>query len=47
MPRLRDVYGLDPDSVPFDFYEVVAATGTAGVFLQFAPCTMTILTWVA
>jgi len=25
MPRLRDVYKLDPDLVPFDFYEVVAA----------------------
>lgn len=25
MPRLREVYGLDPDRVPFDFYEVVAA----------------------
>jgi hypothetical protein len=25
MPRLRDVYNLDPDLVPFDFYEVVAA----------------------
>jgi hypothetical protein len=25
MPRLRDDYGLDPDRVPFDFYEVVAA----------------------
>ncbi len=25
MPRLNDVYHLDPDSVPFDFYEVVAA----------------------
>jgi pimeloyl-ACP methyl ester carboxylesterase len=25
MPRLRDVYNLDPDVVPFDFYEVVAA----------------------
>lgn len=25
MPRLRDVYGLDPNRVPFDFYEVVAA----------------------
>lgn len=25
MPRLRDVYGLDPDRVPFDFYEVVGA----------------------
>lgn len=25
MPRLRDVYELNPDRVPFDFYEVVAA----------------------
>jgi len=25
MPRLKDVYKLDPDLVPFDFYEVVAA----------------------
>jgi len=25
MPRLRDVYDLDPDRVPFDFYEIVAA----------------------
>ena len=25
MPRLKDVYELDPDLVPFDFYEVVAA----------------------
>jgi len=25
MPRLRDVYKLDPDRVPFDFYGVVAA----------------------
>lgn len=25
MPRLRDVYDLDPDRVPFDFHEVVAA----------------------
>ena len=25
MPRLRDVYHLDPKQVPFDFYEVVAA----------------------
>ncbi len=24
MPRIRDVYGNDPDRVPFDFYEVVA-----------------------
>ena len=25
MPRLKDIYNLDPDLVPFDFYEVVAA----------------------
>lgn len=25
MPRLRDRYGLDPNRVPFDFYEVIAA----------------------
>ncbi len=25
MPRLKDVYHLNPDLVPFDFYEVVAA----------------------
>ena len=25
MPRLRDVYELNPDKVPFDFYELIAA----------------------
>jgi acetyl esterase/lipase len=25
MPRIRDVYALDPDRVPFDFQEIVAA----------------------
>ena len=25
IPRLKDIYNLDPDLVPFDFYEVVAA----------------------
>ncbi|MCZ6794861.1 MAG: FG-GAP-like repeat-containing protein [Planctomycetota bacterium] len=25
MPRIRDVYGSDPDRLPFDFHEVVAA----------------------
>ena len=25
MPRIRDVYRLDPDRMPFDFYELVAA----------------------
>lgn len=32
MPRLRDVYGLDPDRVPFDFYGVVAALAPRGFF---------------
>jgi putative membrane-bound dehydrogenase-like protein len=32
MPRLRDVYGLDPDQVPFDFYEVVAALAPRAFF---------------
>ena len=32
MPRLRDVYGLDPNRVPFDFYEVVAALAPRAFF---------------
>jgi len=32
MPRLRDVYGRDPNRVPFDFYEVVAALAPRGFF---------------
>ena len=32
MPRLRDVYSLDPNRVPFDFYEVVAALAPRGFF---------------
>lgn len=32
MPRMRDVYGLDPDRVPFDFYEVVAAFAPRAFF---------------
>ena len=32
MPKLRDVYGLDPDRVPFDFYEVVAALAPRAFF---------------
>jgi len=32
MPRLRDVYELDPDRVPFDFYEVVAALAPRAFF---------------
>lgn len=34
MPRLRDVYGNDPDRVPFDFYEVLAAIAPRGVFIN-------------
>jgi putative membrane-bound dehydrogenase-like protein len=36
MPRLRDVYGLDPKKVPFDFYEVVAALAPRP-FLSLSP----------
>jgi dienelactone hydrolase len=32
MPRLRDVYKLDPKQVPFDFYEVVAALAPRHVY---------------
>jgi acetyl esterase/lipase len=32
MPRLRDAYGLDPNKVPFDFYEVLAAIAPRAVF---------------
>lgn len=32
MPRLRDVYGLDPEKVPFDFYEVASAIAPRGFF---------------
>ncbi|MBN1351350.1 alpha/beta fold hydrolase [candidate division KSB1 bacterium] len=32
MPRLREVYGLEPDRVPFDFYEVVAALAPRAFF---------------
>ncbi|HUY87657.1 MAG TPA: alpha/beta fold hydrolase [Pirellulales bacterium] len=32
MPLLRDEYGLDPDRVPFDFYEVVAALAPRAFF---------------
>lgn len=32
MPRLKDAYGLDPDRVPFDFYEVVAALAPRAFF---------------
>ena len=32
MPRIRDVYGLSADRVPFDFYEVVAALAPRAFF---------------
>ncbi len=32
MPRLRNIYKLDPDRVPFDFYEVVAALAPRAFF---------------
>ncbi len=32
MPRLETEYGLDPDRVPFDFYEVVAALAPRAFF---------------
>lgn len=32
MPRLRDVYELNPDKVPFDFYELIAAPDRARSF---------------
>jgi len=32
IPRIKDVYGLDPDKVPFDFYEVVAALAPRAFF---------------
>jgi dienelactone hydrolase len=36
MPRLRTHYGSDPDRVPFDFYEVVAALAPRA-FLSISP----------
>jgi acetyl esterase/lipase len=32
MPRLRDVFGLDANRVPFDFHEVVASFAPRGFF---------------
>jgi pimeloyl-ACP methyl ester carboxylesterase len=34
MPRIRDVYENDPDQVPFDFYEVLAAIAPRGVYIN-------------
>ncbi len=32
MPRIRELYGLDPDKMPFDFYEVAAAIAPRAFF---------------
>ena len=32
MPRIREIYGLDPDQMPFDFPEVAAALAPRGFF---------------
>ena len=32
MPRIRDVYGNDPDRVPFDFYEILGALAPRAFF---------------
>ncbi|MCR4416016.1 MAG: alpha/beta fold hydrolase, partial [Thermoguttaceae bacterium] len=34
MPRIREVYGNDPDRVPFDFYELIAALAPRPVFVN-------------
>lgn len=32
MPRIREIYGNDPDRVPFDFYEILAALAPRGIY---------------
>ena len=34
MPRIRDLYDNDPDQVPFDFYEVLAAICPRSIFIN-------------
>lgn len=34
MPRIRDIYQNDPDQVPFDFHEVLAAIAPRGIFIN-------------
>ncbi len=34
MPRIREVYGNDPDRVPFDFHELLAALAPRPVFVN-------------
>ena len=32
MPRIRDIYGNDPNKVPFDFYEILAGLAPRGCY---------------
>ncbi len=34
MPRIRDIYNNDPDKVPFDFYEVLAAICPRSIYIN-------------
>lgn len=34
MPRIRDVYGNDPDRIPFEFQEVLAAISPRSIFIN-------------
>jgi hypothetical protein len=34
MPRIRDVYGNNPDKMPFDFHEVLAAIAPRGIYVN-------------
>ena len=34
MPRIRDVYGNDPDRIPFEFQEVLAAIAPRSIFVN-------------
>ena len=34
MPRIRDVYGNNPDQIPFDFHEILAAIAPRSIFIN-------------
>ncbi len=34
MPRVRELYGNDPNRISFDFYEIIAALAPRGVFIN-------------
>jgi len=34
MPRIRDVYGNNPDRIPFDFHEILAAIAPRSIFVN-------------